>query len=104
MSPSVWVTVKDLNGYETSQTLPSKCKVYVRVFPVTKMRCMKDYLKPPLREKPDRFIFNVGTNDLNSERQPQPITKSIPDLAASLKSRTKMLVLQILLHPLINKS
>ena len=67
MSASFWVTEKNLNGYEISQALPSKYKVYVRVFPGTKMRCMKDYLKPLLREKPDHSIFNVGTNDLNSE-------------------------------------
>ena len=60
--------VKNLNGYEVSQRLPSKCKVYVPNFLGAKMKCMKDYLKLSLRENPANFIFNVGPNDLNSER------------------------------------
>ena len=60
--------VKNLNGYEVSQRLPSKCKVYVPNFLGAKMKRMKDYLKLSLRENPADFIFNVGTNDLNSKR------------------------------------
>ena len=78
--------VKHLNGYEISRKLPSKCKVYVRYLPGAKTRCMKDYLKPSLRENPDHFILHVETNDLNSEQSPELNAKSIADLSASLKN------------------
>ena len=78
--------VKQLNGYEISRKLPSKCKVYVRNLLGAKTRCMKDYLKPSLRENPDHFILHVETNDLNSEQSPELIAKSIADLSASLKN------------------
>ena len=45
---------------------------------------MKDYLKPSLRENLDHFVFHVGTNDLDSDRLPDLITKSIVDAASSL--------------------
>ena len=45
---------------------------------------MKDYLKPSLRENQDHFVFHVGTNDLDCDRLPDLITKSIVDAASSL--------------------
>ena len=45
---------------------------------------MKDYLKPSLRENQDHFVFLVGTNDLDCDRLPDLITKSIVDAASSL--------------------
>ena len=33
--------VKHLSGYEITQKLPSKCKVYVQNFPAAKMRCKR---------------------------------------------------------------
>ena len=95
--------VNHLNRYEISCKLPSKCKVYVRDFPGIKMRGMKGYLKPALRENSDHFILQVGTNDLNSERSPELIAKLIDDLTASRKMRTTMLVFQILLYALITR-
>ena len=50
---------------------------------------MKDYMKPSLRENPDHFILNVGTNDLNTERSPELIAKSIVDLATTLKRNSR---------------
>ena len=44
---------------------------------------MKDYMKPSLRENPDHFILHVRTNDLNTERSPEVIAKSIAELAAT---------------------
>ena len=41
---------------------------------------MKDYLKP------DYFVLHVGTNDLDSDRSPDLIAKSIVNVASSLKS------------------
>ena len=47
---------------------------------------MKDYLKPSLRENPDHFVLHVGTNDLDSDRSPDLIAKSIVDVVSSLKT------------------
>ena len=49
---------------------------------------MKDYMKPSLRENPDHFLLQVGTNDLNTERSPELIAKSIVDLATTLKGNS----------------
>ena len=46
---------------------------------------MKDHMKPSMREDPDYFILNVGTNDLATDREPEIIAKSIADLASTLK-------------------
>ena len=81
--------VKHFNGYDISRRLPSEWKVYVRNFPGAKKRCMEDYLMPSLRENPDNFILHVGTNDLNSQRSPELIAKSIAHLVASLKNENQ---------------
>ena len=47
---------------------------------------MKHHLKPSLREKPVDFVLHVGTNDLDSDRSPDLIAKSIVDVASSLKT------------------
>ena len=47
---------------------------------------MQDYLKPSLTESPDHFVLHVGTNDLDSDRPPDLIAKSIFDVASSLKA------------------
>ena len=81
--------VKHLNGYDISRKVTSEWKVYVRNFAGAKKRCMKDYLMLSLRENPDHFILHVRTNDLNSQRSPEPISKSIVHLAASLKNENQ---------------
>ena len=50
---------------------------------------MKDYMKPSLRQNPDHFILHVGKNDLNTERSPELIAKSIVDLATTLKGNSR---------------
>ena len=64
--------------------------VYVRQFAGAKVRCMKDHIKPTLREKPDHIVFHVGTNDLVSDRPPDLIAKSIVDVSSSMKMKTMM--------------
>ena len=49
---------------------------------------MNDYKKPSIRDEPDHFIVNVGTNDLNSEVPSKSIAESIVDLAMSLKTES----------------
>ena len=77
--------IKNIKGWESSKKLQN-ANVYVRHFSGAKIRCMKDYLKPPLRQNPDHFVLHVGTNDLESDRSPDLIAKSIVDVAPSLKS------------------
>ena len=57
--------IKHVNGWDISKQLPRKCKVYVKSFSGAKVRCMKDYAKPSIRENPDHVILHIGTNDLN---------------------------------------
>ena len=47
---------------------------------------IKDDMKPSLRENPDHFVLHIGTNDLNSDRSPELIAKSITDVGSSLKN------------------
>ena len=83
--------VKHISGWEISKHLQSDCKVYVKQFSGARTKCMKDYnyMKPSLRENPDHFILHVGTNDLNTERSPELIAKSIVDLATTLKGNSR---------------
>ena len=80
--------VKHINGWEFSKRLESECKVYVKQFLGAKTKCMKDYMKPSLRENSDHFILHVGTNDVNMERSPELIAKSIVDLPTTLKGNS----------------
>ena len=66
--------VKHVEEWNLSKNVDRKNKVYVR--------SMKDYIKPCIREhNPDNVIINVGTNELESERQSEMIAKSIIDAA-----------------------
>ena len=47
---------------------------------------MNYYVKPSVRSSPDHFILQVGTNDLSSDKSSEGITKSIIDLATSIKN------------------
>ena len=58
---------------------------YVRHFAGAKVMCMKDHIKPTLREKTDDIVLHGGTNYLVSDRPPDLITKSIVNVASSMK-------------------
>ena len=79
--------VKHVNGWEIAKKLPN-CKVCAKSFSGAKVRCMKDYLKPSLRQNPDHVVLHVGTNDLDSDKDPELIAKSIVDLASTVKKDT----------------
>ena len=64
----------------------NKCKVFVKGFSGAKVRCLKDHMKLSLRENPDHFVLHVETNDLNSDKSPAVIAKSIADVGSSLKN------------------
>ena len=65
-----------------------KYKVFMKSFGRAKTRCMKDHMKPKIQETPDHVIFLVGTNNLNSNRKPQFISKPIVDMAFTFKSNS----------------
>ena len=48
-----------------------------------KIRRMKDYVKPALRENPDQIIVYVGTNNLASNKRPEQTPESIIGMALS---------------------
>ena len=50
--------IKHVNWYDISKKLKN-CKVYVKGFSGSKVRCMKDHIKPSMREKPDHTILHV---------------------------------------------
>ena len=77
--------IKHVNGYDIARKL-DKCKAFVKRFSGAKVRCLKDHMKPSLRENPDHFVLHIGTNDLNSDRSPELIAKSITDVGSSLKN------------------
>ena len=57
----------------------------MRQFSGSKVSCIKDYVKPSIRENnPDHIIFHVGTNNVPSEKTPQVIAQSIVDLAKTI--------------------
>ena len=62
--------------------IQSNCKIYVKTFIGATVSCMEDYMKPSLRNLPDHFILNVGTNDLSSEKS----SRRIDNLACRLKN------------------
>ena len=77
--------IKNQKSWEMSKKLKNT-NVYVRHFTGAKVRCMKNHIKPTLREKPDHIVLHVGTNDLVSDRPPDLIAKSIVDISSSMKN------------------
>ena len=70
--------IKHLKGYG----------LYVQPFTGAKIRNMKDYAKPCIREdNPDHIILYVGTNKLSSENDAERVGKSIGDLSYSETSQ-----------------
>lgn len=57
-------------------------------FPGAKARCMKDYVKPSVRQKPDHLILRVGTNDMDSDKLPEILAKSVVAIARLLKEKS----------------
>ena len=47
---------KLLNGWEMAKKIQSNCKIYLKTFFGATVSCMKDYMKPSLRNPPDHFI------------------------------------------------
>ena len=61
--------IKHTKGCEVSSKTDCKHSIYVRSFSGTKVKSMKDYEKPCVRdETPDHIVMYFETNDLNSEK------------------------------------
>ena len=76
--------VKNLKDFLLARKLKHKCLVKVRPFSSAKVRCMHEIVGD---FNPDDIILHCGTNDLNSERRASQITRSIIEIALSLKSK-----------------
>ena len=57
------VNIHKVKGWEVTKKLGNKQGL--------KVSCMKDYVKPSIRENNPDHIFHVGTNDVPSEKTPQ---------------------------------
>ena len=74
--------VKYVQGWDITKRIDNKRKFYVSQFSGSKIDCMKDYMKPCIRENnPDHLIFHVGTNDVPSNKKAKCIAESIVSLA-----------------------
>ena len=79
--------VKHVQGWDIIKRINNKRKVYVRQFSGSKVDCMKDYMKPCIRENNrDHLIFHVGTNDVPSNKKAKSIAESIVSLAKEVKA------------------
>ena len=66
--------VKHVQGWDITKRIDNKRKVYVRQFSGSKVDCVKDYMKPCIRESnPDHLIFHVETNDAPSEKKQKEV-------------------------------
>ena len=77
--------IKHVKGYQLSN---KDNKVVVKTFPGAKTECMKSYVLPTIKQKPDLIILHCGTNDLKN-KEPEEISKSIVSLAKSLSEASE---------------
>ena len=76
--------VKHVQGWDITKKIDNKTKVYVRQFPGSKVYCMKDYMKPCIRQ--NNLIIHVGTNDVPSNKNAKSIAESIAPLEKEVKA------------------
>lgn len=72
--------IKHVKGYQLTN---KDNKVVVKTFPGAKTDCMKHYIIPTLKQKPDLVIIHCGTNDLKT-KEPEEISKNVVALARSV--------------------
>ena len=60
--------IKNLKGWKMPKRLKN-ANVYVRHFAGAKVRCMKDHIKPTLREKRDHIVLHLDTISFLNEHQ-----------------------------------
>ena len=89
--------VKKLNSFLLTRKLSHKCLVKVRPFNSAKVRYMHDHVKPTVRDfNPDHIILYYRTNELTDRTEQRTgiqITRSIIELALSLKFQDKKILI-----------
>ena len=60
--------VKNVYGFLLTRNLNYKCLIKIRSFPGAYVRCLHNYVKPTMRDFNPNQILNIGTNDLNLEK------------------------------------
>ena len=89
--------VKNVNGYLLTKKLRHKKLIKVRSFSGAKVSCMYDHVKPTIREfNPNHIILHVGTNELKSSKTASQISRSVIDLALSLKSEANAVTISLI--------
>lgn len=81
--------IKNIKGWNMNKSLENDF-VVVKSFSGATTDCMNDYIKPSIKQKPDRFIVHVGTNDLRSQETPSSIAKSIIDSVMSCNEKANV--------------
>ena len=71
--------LRNIQGWEMKKNLNRNINVYVKPFKAAKVKCMKDYIKSLLNEKPNHVIIHIGTNNIASKTESYDIAKSIMD-------------------------
>ena len=90
--------VKNVNAFKLTDMVNQRCIVKKRDFSSTKIPCMKDYIKPTLRElDPEHVILHVGTNNRNSPLPPKEIADGIIDLAKSMKTDNRNITISTII-------
>ena len=69
----------------------------VRCFPGAKTDDMESYIKPTLKNKPERIIIHCGTNDLKNST-PQSIAENILSLAKSSQQENNIVLVSSIVH------
>ena len=83
--------VKNVNGYLLTKKLRNKKLIKVRSFNGAKVSCMYDHVKPTIREfNPNHITLHIGANELKSSETASQMSRSVIDLALSLKSETNV--------------
>ena len=90
--------VKNVNTFKLTGMADHGCIVKKRDFSSAKISCMKDNIKPTLRElDPEHVILHVGTNNLNSPLPPKEIANRIIDLAKSMKTDNRNITISTMI-------
>ena len=90
--------IKEIQGWKFNEKLENKEKIVVKSFLGATTKCMREYIKPSLNQKPDYIIIHAGTNDLGSNQSEEEIAKSIIDLAVNAASVSTVAVSAIVLR------
>ena len=86
--------IKHLKGCDIPAKLKQHHSIYVQPFTGAKVRSMKDYVKPCIREDNlDHIILHVETNELSSKNNAEKVGKSIVDPAKSPLSENQKVII-----------